>query len=114
VTTHVIVRISSTIVHESHLASYLGHLENGVIPKYEAAEGMVRVYLLQRRLVAYVEILEVSLWRSQEVVQRFMENELLTEDVRREYGVVEVEPRTFEVVLFRKGRAPGNEESRKT
>lgn len=110
-TSQVIVRISSTIVHEPQLASYLACLENDVIPKYEAAVGMIRVYQLQRRFVAYVEILTVSLWRSQEAVRGFVESQLLTEDVKRKYCVIEVEPRSFEIVLFRKGKVPADQDS---
>jgi heme-degrading monooxygenase HmoA len=88
-------------VSESQLGSYLAYLESGVIPTYEPAAGIVRVYLLQRRFVAYAEVLTVSLWRSQQAVGRFVESQSLTQDVRQKYGVIEVEPRSFEVVLFR-------------
>jgi heme-degrading monooxygenase HmoA len=81
----VIVRMSSNIVSESQLGPYLTYLESHMISKYEAAPGMVRVHLLQRRFVGYVETLTVSLWRSQEAVRQFMESELLTEDVKREW-----------------------------
>jgi tRNA A22 N-methylase len=69
---------------------------------------MVRVSLLERQLVAYVEMLTVSLWQSQEQLQQFLENlqlsmesQKLVEDAKRKYGVIEVESRTFEVVLSR-------------
>jgi tRNA A22 N-methylase len=68
----------------------------------------VRVSLLERQLVAYVEMLTVSLWQSQEQLQQFLENlqlsmesQKLVEDAKRKYGVIEVESRTFEVVLSR-------------
>ena len=67
---------------------------------------MVKVSLLERQLVAYVEMLMVSLWQSQEPLQQVleslqltMESQKLMEDVKRKCGVIEGEPRTFEVVL---------------
>jgi hypothetical protein len=62
----VIVRISSTSVSESRVGSYREFLESSVIPRYETAPGMVKVSLLERQLVAYVEIIIVSLWQSME------------------------------------------------
>jgi hypothetical protein len=114
VATHVIVRISSTIVSESQLGSYLADLESSVIPSYEAAAGMVRVYLLQQRFVAYVEVLTVSLWHSQDGLGRFVEGQSLTEDVGQKHGVIEVEPRSFDVLLSRRGKLPADEEPRQT
>jgi hypothetical protein len=112
----VIVRISSTSVSESRVGSYREFLESSVIPRYETAPGMVRVTLLERYLVAYVEILTVSLWQSRESLQQFLENLQLTmesqklmEDVKRKCGVIEAEPRTFEVALSREGKTLANE-----
>jgi heme-degrading monooxygenase HmoA len=104
----VIVRISSTGVSESRVRAYREFLESSVIPRYETSPGMVRVSLLERQLVAYVEMLTVSLWQSREQLQQFLENlqlsmesQKLVEDAKRKYGVIEVESRTFEVVLSR-------------
>jgi hypothetical protein len=101
---HVIVRISSTIVSESELGSYLAYLESGMIPRYEAAAGMLRMYLAKRGFVAYAEVLTVSLWQSQEALDRFVGNQSPIENDNREYNVVEVEPRSFEVVFYVTGR----------
>jgi heme-degrading monooxygenase HmoA len=107
----VIVRISSSSVSESRVGSYREFLESSVIPRYETAPGMVKVFLLERQLVAYVEILTVSLWQSREPLQQFFESRQLTvesqklmEDVKRKCGVIEGEPRTFEVVLSCEGK----------
>jgi hypothetical protein len=111
VTTYVIVQISSSIVGDLHLAPYLEYLVNSVIPKYEAAVGMVSVYLLQRRFVAYVEISVVSLWRSQEGLQAFAQSEPQFDIVKRMCGVIEAEPHTFVLVLLREGKAFADEKS---
>jgi hypothetical protein len=104
VTTHVIVQISSTIVHEPQLTSFLAYLENGVIPKYEAAVGMVKVYFLQRRFVAYAEMLTFSLWQSQEALEQFVESQMRIKDVKWEHDAIEVEPRSLEIVFSRTGK----------
>jgi hypothetical protein len=114
VSTDLIVRISSAIVSESELGSYFADLETSVIPNYEAARGMVTVYLLQRRFVAYIEVLTVSLWRSQDALGRFVESQSVTEDVGRKYGAIEVEQRSFDVVLSRRGKLPADEEPPQT
>jgi heme-degrading monooxygenase HmoA len=114
VANHVIVRISSTSVSESELGSYLAYLESGVIPRYEAAAGMIMMYLLKRRFVAYVEVLSVSLWQSQEALRRFVTTQSPMEDDKREYDVIELEPRNFEVVLSLVGKVLADEESQQT
>ena len=69
----VIVNISSVIVHQSHSARYLEHMRCSVLPCYEAAKGLVSVYLSQREMVAYLEVLTVSIWQSEDALCHFSE-----------------------------------------
>jgi hypothetical protein len=62
----VIVRISSAVVPEHKATCYLEHVQAGEILSYEAAPGLISVSLLQRSLVAYVESMIISLWRSED------------------------------------------------
>jgi hypothetical protein len=57
----VIVNVSSVIAHQSHSAKYLEHVRRSVLPCYEAARGLVSVSLSQREMVAYLEVLTVSI-----------------------------------------------------
>jgi len=62
------------IVPAHTLSRYLEHLEQFLIPRYEAASGLISVFLLQRPFVAYVELVTLSMWQSDEDMTRFLES----------------------------------------
>lgn len=92
------------IVPAPTLSRYLEHLEQFVIPRYEAAPGLISVLLLQRPFVAYAELVTLSMWQSDEDMTRFLESQAMP--VFPEEGVIQIEPHAFEIVLSRQGRSP--------
>lgn len=97
-----IVRLSSAVVSESSLGEYLEYLERNESPGYEAASGLVCVLVLQRRFVSYVEVMTLSLWRSEETLKEFVETRSLLNGAQVEHHSVQLEPRIFTVVEFHK------------
>ena len=69
----VIVQISSIAIAKSEIGEHLRRLQRDVIPAYEAALGIVSIQLLRRSLVAYDELLTISVWESEDVLVRFLE-----------------------------------------
>ena len=89
-----IVRIPSAIVPEHKLTSYLEHVQSSEISGYEAAPGLISVLFLQRSVVAYVELMRMSLWRSADAMQRFIEEEMSADRAKNEFDVIPFEART--------------------
>jgi len=99
----VIVRISSTAVLEASLNAYVEHVERNEIPSYVAASGLVSVWLLQRRFVAYVEVMTLSLWRSEEALTQFVEKRPPLDSAQVEHHGIRLEPRLYNLVMSREG-----------
>jgi hypothetical protein len=45
----------------------------------------------------------VSIWRSEEALRRFAENRRFFANVKTEYGTIQLDPWTYEVVVSRDG-----------
>jgi len=69
-----------------------------VVPQYQNSPGLVSVSLLQRLVVGYVEVLILSIWRSQEALDRFTAHDSSGEDIRTRFGAIPMEPHSYEVV----------------
>ncbi len=102
--TQVIVRISSAIVPEPMASSYLEYMQNCEIPCYEVANGLIGVSVLQKPFVAYVELMTVSVWRSEEALKRFVRDQLHADRAEAGGGAIELSERIYEVVLARPGK----------
>jgi len=100
----VIIKISTAIVPESKIASYLKYLECKEIPTLETVEGLVSVSLLRRDCVAYVELMTLTLWSCEPQALESIDS--IADQVKKEYGVVDLRTRNFEVVLSREGKTP--------
>ena len=81
-----IVRISSTAVLETSLNPHLEHVQRNDIPNYEAASGLVSVWLLERRFVAYVEVMTLSLWQSEGVLKELIQRRRPVDLAKDEYS----------------------------
>jgi len=101
---HVIVRISSAIVPSSEFDAYLEHFRSKAIPSYEAAVGLRWVALLQRPVVAYVEAVTLSVWRSEEAMARFLEGKVSKDKLASHSGVIEMDPHAYELTASAEGR----------
>jgi len=101
----VIVRLSSTAVPISELNAYTEHVQGTEIARYENAPGLASVWVLQRPFVAYVELLTISLWESEQALASFVETEPPTDRTKPPYGAVRLDARQYEFVLFREGMA---------
>ena len=99
-----IVRISASIVREPSLNEYLEHLQRNEIPHYEAAPGLISVWLLQRPFVAYVELLIISLWHSEQALTRFLETQTQTPAATETYGSIQLEARNYTVLISGHGK----------
>jgi heme-degrading monooxygenase HmoA len=102
-----IVRISSAVVPESEASSYLEYVQNCEIPCYEVASGLIGVSVLQKPFVAYVELMTVSVWRSEEALNRFVRDQLPADRAKAGRGTLQLSERIYEVVLSREGRLRG-------
>lgn len=104
------MRISSAAVPQSALSPYLEYVRSTEIPRYEAATGLMSVSLLQRPFGAYVELLTLSIWQSEQALTRFVEKQPPADGVESEYGVIQFEPRTYESVVSRDGKLRDDED----
>lgn len=102
--TQVIVRISSAVVPESMASSYLEYVQRCEIPCYEVASGLIGVSVLQKPFVAYVELMTVSVWQSEEALERFVRDQLPADHTEASGGAIELSERIYEVVLSRPGK----------
>ena len=91
-----IVRIASAAVSETKLDGCVNHIRENVMPKYEAMPGLLMVWLLQRQFVAYVELVLLSIWKTEEEMNTFVTSQppdpILTGE-----GVIQIEARTYEL-----------------
>lgn len=99
-----IVRISSIAIPKTKIAEYLEYAERSLLPAFEAASGLDSVHLLQRSLVAYDELIAISVWNSEEALVRFVES-CPSHCAERELAAIEFEPHTYNLVASRRGRA---------
>lgn len=91
-----IVRFASAAVTETKLDGCVNHICKNVIPKYEGMPGFLMVWLLQRQFVAYVELVLLSIWKTEEEMNAFVASQppdpILTGE-----GVIQMEARTYEL-----------------
>jgi heme-degrading monooxygenase HmoA len=85
------------------------YVQGSEIPSYQAAPGLISVSLLRRSLGAYVELLTISSWRSEDAMKPFVEKQLSADRAKNEYGVIQLDARTYEVVLYRDGEVQGDD-----
>ena len=90
------------IVPAPSLSRCLKHIEQFVIPRYEAAPGLISIWLMQRPFVAYVELATLSMWQSEQDMTRFLESQAMP--FCPGDGVIQLEPHAFEIVLSHPGK----------
>ena len=100
----VIVRVSSTIVPESNLSDYLERVQQSGIPAYKAAPGLHSVWLLERYFVGYVEVMAISLWRSDTAMNGFVKDWHQIMAPENEYGEIRLEARVYKLVTSCNGQ----------
>ena len=105
-----IMRVSSAIVSETQVGTYLDYVGTSVMPAYEAAVGLISVSISRRQVVAYVEFLTLSIWQSDEALKRFLEGQPAATGVTSDRGIIYVEPRAYELVVSREGKLRPTEE----
>ena len=77
-----------------------------LMPRYKVARGLHSIHILQRELVAYVEIITVSLWDSEEALNVFLET-LPSSKAAPELAGISFEPRTYTLLVSWQSRHPG-------
>ena len=84
------------MVPQTRSAPHLEHVRCILLRTYETAEGLVAVWISKREVVAYVEVLTISVWQSEGALRRFIQDNgpVATED----QGVISLEPHTFELL----------------
>ena len=103
-TTQVIVRISSVAVPESKASPHLEYVQTCEIPRYEGAKGFIGIYVLQRLFVAYVELMTIEIWQSEEALKEFVGDQSPADRPKCDCGAVQLPERIYDVVLFREGK----------
>jgi heme-degrading monooxygenase HmoA len=101
---YVIVRISSAIVPSSEFNAYLEHLRSKAVPIYEAAVGLRWVALLQRPVAGYVEVMTLSVWKSEQAMERFIEGKLSKDNPASHAGVIQLDPHAYDLIESAEGR----------
>ena len=99
-----ILQISSVAIPAASLSEYLERAQHNEILNYEIAPRLESVLLLQRPLVAYVELMTISIWRSEKALARFSASQPSFDSTNNEYGGVHFEPRIYEGVTYREGK----------
>lgn len=78
-------------------------MQQNLIPRYETAPGLEAIYVVQRELVAYVEINTMSLWDSREALKAFLETRPFDHSASEFMGI-EFEPHVYAVLTARQLR----------
>lgn len=67
-----------------------------LLPNYETAEGFFSVCVSKREVVAYVEVLTISIWQSEDALRHFIQDNgrVATKD----RGFISLEPHTCELL----------------
>lgn len=68
------------------------------IPAYKAAPGLHSVWLLERYFVGYVEVMAISLWRSETAMNGFLKDRPQIMAPENEYGEIRLEGRVYKLV----------------
>ncbi len=105
------VRISVTIVPESNLNPYLEYVQRSEIPTYEDAAGLASFCILQRPFVAYVELVTISLWQSEQALSRFLATLAPTPAATDGYGAIRLEARNYTVLVSGTGKVQATQEA---
>lgn len=95
-----IARVCSGFVIFDRIDEFLQRLRQQVLPAYVSASGILSVAVLQRTLVAYHEVVILSLWESRDAVFEFAGNDPGAEVSIKELGVILKEPVNFELVTI--------------
>jgi heme-degrading monooxygenase HmoA len=99
----VIVRISSAIVPSPGFDEYLEDLRTA-LPVYEAAAGLLWVAFLQRPFVAYVEVVTLSVWKSEQAMARFIGSTPTKNNPASPTGVIELNTHAYELLVSTDGK----------
>jgi heme-degrading monooxygenase HmoA len=99
----VIVRISTIAILKTKIEEYLDYAQRTLLPAYEAAAGLNSVHLLQRSLVAYEELITISVWDSEEGLIHFVER-CAPQSVGPDLAGIEFEPHSYTLLLSRNGQ----------
>ena len=94
------LKISFAIVPQHRADDYLAYVRRFVSPRYRSAAGLVSIQLLRRPVVAYVEVLMLSAWRTQQALEQFAAIEPAIDRGGLEYGAIVLDARTYEVAEF--------------
>ena len=103
-----IVRISSSVVPETNLGAYLAHVEGNEVALRASSPGLIAVWLLDRPFVAYVEVLVVSVWESEESMTDSMEKHPPMDEAKSDYGAIQLEARTYRLLASRDSKPGSN------
>jgi heme-degrading monooxygenase HmoA len=102
----VIVRISSTIVPEPMLNDHLERVQKSEIRVYETAPGLHSVWLLERPFVGFVEVVTVSVWRSEAALNQFLRDRppvTVEKKEHKEHDEIQLDARLYGLVMACKG-----------
>jgi heme-degrading monooxygenase HmoA len=73
---------------------------------YESSTGLISVSLFQGLVVGYVELLTLTMWQSEQALNRFLDDSPATNNDRSDYGVIHMEPHVYELVVSRQSTRP--------
>jgi heme-degrading monooxygenase HmoA len=82
----------------------LQYLQSTAIPIYEAAAGLLWVAFLQRPVVAYVEVMTLSVWKSEQAMARFVGGTPTKDNPASPMGVISMDPHAYELFVSAEGK----------
>ena len=98
-----IARIASTIVPQPAIGVSVERWQTAILPRYLSSQGLILVCLLQRPLVAYIELMTVSVWKTQE--DQFLQRGPGIVVPERSDDIIQLEARAYDVIVFQAGSA---------
>jgi hypothetical protein len=101
----VIARIASTIVPQPAIGVSVERWQTAILPRYLSSQGLILVCLLQRPLVAYIELMTVSVWTTQEELDQFLQRGPGIVVPERSDDIIQLEARAYDVIVFQAGSA---------
>ena len=100
-----IVRISSTIVPQSTAKLAVEHWRTTILPGYLASQGLIVVCLLQRSFVDYIELMMLSVWKTREALDQFLQRGIGFVVSESSNDIIQLEGHTYDLVAFHAGSA---------
>jgi len=87
--------MSSCAVPEANIAAYLEFAKRNELVLYLSFPGLRAVWLLERPFVAYVEVLILSVWDSEESMMEFVRKHSPLDQQKSDHGAIAITTHSY-------------------